>query len=64
MPSHPVAVALTVLAVAVGVALLCPWTGARGFVRNLMVCVLGVVLLMAVGAVAGTVLRDFLLEMS
>ena len=64
MPSHPVALALTALAVGAGVALVCPWSGARGFLRNLVVCVVGVVLLMAFGAVAGTVLRDFLLEVN
>jgi hypothetical protein len=63
MPGHPIAVAFLVVALATAVALLPPWSGMAGFFKKSVLCFVGLSLLMFLGAVFGTVLRDFLLEM-
>lgn len=60
----PVSLAVIVLAFSGCLAGLAPFSGVAGFVRNLLVCAAVLVGLMAIGAVAGTVLRDFLIEMN
>jgi hypothetical protein len=58
------ALTFVVLALSVCGAVLVPFSGLSGFIKNLLVCIVGLSVLILLGAVAGKVLHDFLLEMN
>jgi len=58
-----VALAFVVLALSGCGAVVMPFSGLIGFIRNLCIGVIGLVVLIFLGAVGGQVLHDYLVEM-
>lgn len=64
MPSHPYVIASLVIALAGGFAALVPCTGRWTYLRNVAIGIATLSALMALGALFGRVLGDFLREVN
>jgi low affinity Fe/Cu permease len=60
--TQPLALAAAVCGIAICLAALAPFDGAKQFARNVAIAVLVLFMLVFAGATVGVVVRDFLLE--
>ena len=62
LPSHPLALALAILALSGCIAAVAPFSSVVAYLRNLLLTAFGLMALLMFGGLVGIVLRDFLIE--